>query len=471
MRTGDGSPVEVVQAGLAALNAVDPVDLPDTQVHDEILALLSCVNQLAAAVATRIGTFDARELSQADALRTTRTWLVGFGRMSQGAATGWLNRARLLRALPALAAAAKAGTVSSEHLANVRLLAERVGLAAVREVDEVLAEAAASLSLAHMQRACERVAAHLDPDGKPPDPDEDLQRREVTFSRMVSMLYLRGRLDPEGGAALMTAVDALMRPPAPGDERTAAQRRADALVELARGAIAGGGLPTVGGVRPHLGILITPQTLLGAAAGADHSEDRHHDGGEDAMSKDSASASGTRAGDGQRCADPLARAGIRPLPERPWLNWIGQVQAELAQRLACDAIVWRVVLDPATGLPLDVGREHRIVPAWIRKAVHARDRTCRWPGCDVPAEWTDCHHDVPWYVGGTTDVKRLISLCRWHHGLVHEGRWRLELDRATGEVSVIRPDGAPYELGPSRPWTTPSRQGPSSTGPPSSEAA
>src|SRR4029453_16253118 len=84
-----------------------------------------------------------------------------------------------------------------------------------------------------------------------------------TFSRLGSMLYLRGRLDPEGGAALMTAVDALMRPPAPGDERTAAQRRADALIELARGAIAGGGLPTVGGIRPHLGILITPQTLLG----------------------------------------------------------------------------------------------------------------------------------------------------------------------------------------------------------------
>jgi len=313
------------------------------------------------------------------------------------------------------------------------------------------------------------------------------------------MLYLRGRLDPEGGAALMTAVDALMRPPAPGDERTSAQRRADALIELARGAIAGGGLPTVGGVRPHLGILITPQTLLGAAAGADHGRDSHHgesqpgrqngggrpgvdadrgrDSGADSGADsgrdggDGVNGHGAGVGDGPRCVDPLEGAGIPPLPERPWLNWIGDVSAELAQRLACDAIVWRVVLDPATGLPLDVGREYRIVPAWIRKAVHARDRMCRWPGCDVPADWTDCHHDVPWYLGGTTDVKHLISLCRWHHGLVHEGRWKLTLDHATGEVSVIRPDGTPYELGPSQPWTTPSRQGPSETGPPSSRAA
>jgi len=450
--TGDGSAVGLVQAGLAALNAAEVLDLPDAQVRAEVVALLACASQLSAALAERIGSFDARDLAQADGLRTTRTWLTGFGRMSQGAATGHLNRARLLRALPALAAAAGAGDVSAEHLGKVGQLAERVGLAALRDVDAVLARSAATLSVAHLQRACERVAAHLDPDGAPPDPDQDRQRREVTLSRLGSMLYLRGRLDAEGGAALMTAVDALMRPPAAGDERTAAQRRADALVELARGAIAGGGLPTVGGVRPHLGLLITPQTLLGSAG--------NHDGDDGAQ--DLPAAASDESGRG----DPLTEAGIPPLPERPWLNWIGAVQAELAQRLACDAIVWRIVLDPATGLPLDVGREHRIVPPWIRKAVHARDRTCRWPGCDAPAEWTDVHHEVPWYLGGTTDIEHLISLCRWHHGLVHEGQWKLTLDHTTGQVHITRPDGTPYELGPSQPWTTPSHQGPQPSGPP-----
>src|SRR5690606_13498244 len=56
--------------------------------------------------------------------------------------------------------------------------------------------------------------------------------------------------------------DALMRPPAPGDQRTAAQRRADAMVDLARGALAHGTLPEVGGERPHIGILITPEILF-----------------------------------------------------------------------------------------------------------------------------------------------------------------------------------------------------------------
>ena len=75
------------------------------------------------------------------------------------------------------------------------------------------------------------------------------------------MTYLRGRLDPEGAAALQTALDALMRPPGPDDLRTPAQRRADAAGELARLALNQASLPSVGGVRPHVGILITPTML------------------------------------------------------------------------------------------------------------------------------------------------------------------------------------------------------------------
>jgi hypothetical protein len=164
--------------------------------------------------------------------------------------------------------------------------------------------------------------------------------------------------------------------------------------------------------------------------------------------------------------DPLSQTGLPPGRDRPWLNWVGEVPTELAQRLACDGIVWRVVLDQRTGLPLDVGRKHRLVPWWIRKALWARDRGCRWPGCDIPAEWADAHHIVPWWTGGITAIEQLVTLCRFHHGLVHEGRWRLSLDRATGDVWITRPDNTPYELGPSRPWTTPSHQGPRTSGQP-----
>jgi hypothetical protein len=150
--------------------------------------------------------------------------------------------------------------------------------------------------------------------------------------------------------------------------------------------------------------------------------------------------------------DPLTEAGIPPLPDPPWLQWIGDIAPEVAQRIACDCDVWRIILDPATGLPLDLGRTHRIVPHWLRKALHARDRTCRWPSCDVPAAWTDAHHaELPWYYGGQTNIDELLSLCRHHHVLAHEGKWAIRLDHTTGEVHVTRPDGTPYELGPSQP--------------------
>ena len=46
---------------------------------------------------------------------------------------------------------------------------------------------------------------------------------------------------------------------------------------------------------------------------------------------------------------------------------------------------------------------------------------------------------------------------RYHHGLVHydrpnNERWHIILNRTTGDVTVHRPGGEPYELGPSQPY-------------------
>src|SRR5512144_854168 len=245
--THGGSSLALLQTGLAGLDDADANDLTDAAVRAEVTALLIAVNQLTAVLSARVGVFDARDLATADGFKTTRSWLVAFGRMTQGAATGWLHRARMLRELPALAAAAGRGEVSAEHLAKVYALVHRVGLAEVAAVDGVLAELASTAHPAETQKLCERIAAHLDPDGAPPDPVKDFERREITFSRLGSMLYLKGRLDAEGGATLMTMVDAWMRPPGPSDTRTAAQRRADALVDIARDVLNRGDAPTVGG--------------------------------------------------------------------------------------------------------------------------------------------------------------------------------------------------------------------------------
>ena len=154
----------------------------------------------------------------------------------------------------------------------------------------------------------------------------------------------------------------------------------------------------------------------------------------------------------------MAAAGVPDRPEPARLDWFGDLHPAIARRVACDCEVWRCVLDPATGLPLEVGRTHRLVPHWIRKALHARDQGCRFPGCSAPVAWTDAHHWKAWYDGGETNIDNLLSLCRYHHVLVHEGQWTLTWDHTTGAVYAHRPDGTPYELGPSLPHISPTRR-------------
>jgi Domain of unknown function (DUF222) len=77
------------------------------------------------------------------------------------------------------------------------------------------------------------------------------------------LVRLEGVLDAEGGATLKTALGALMPPPKKDDDRTAGQRRADALVDLARGPLDGRRLGHVGGHQPHLVITASAETLAG----------------------------------------------------------------------------------------------------------------------------------------------------------------------------------------------------------------
>ena len=221
------------------------------------------------------------------------------------------------------------------------------------------------------------------------------------------MTHVKARLDAEGGAAFQAVLDAIMRPPAKDDPRHAGQRRADAMIDLCRATLAGGELSTVHGVRPQIGLLLTPEQLTGLTAGT--ASGAASTGG----AFDHALAAATNplarvAGPLAAPADALAAAGVPPV-DKPWLDWVGPVSPATARRIACDAEFFRIVLDPRNGLPLDVGSAYRIVPPWIRKAVLARDRTCRWPGCDAPRAWLDIHHVMPWAIYHRTTVDECLA--------------------------------------------------------------
>jgi hypothetical protein len=88
--------------------------------------------------------------------------------------------------------------------------------------------------------------------------------------------------------------------------------------------------------------------------------------------------------------------------------------AETARRLACDS-----------ALVGDDGRKRRTVSAPLRRVLTARDRGCRFPGCER-TRFVDAHHVEHWSRGGETTLDNLLSLCRRHHRLVHEGGYSVE---------------------------------------------
>jgi hypothetical protein len=107
------------------------------------------------------------------------------------------------------------------------------------------------------------------------------------------------------------------------------------------------------------------------------------------------------------------------------------------RRLCCDGALVAIV-EEANGDALDVGRKTRAIPSAMRRALDARDRGCRFPGCDN-TRFVDAHHIHHWVHGGETKLDNLVLLCRRHHRAVHEDGFRVE--READCIRFLRPNG------------------------------
>ena len=131
-----------------------------------------------------------------------------------------------------------------------------------------------------------------------------------------------------------------------------------------------------------------------------------------------------------------------------------RLHPETARRLACDAIIQRVVLD-SHGVPLDMGRATRTFTPDQYRAIMLRDGGCRMPGCDAGPQDCEAHHATThWEAGGLTDLANGLAVCRGsgHHRLIHEGGWTITGD-PNGEVTFHDPDG--NDRGATRPRNRP----------------
>jgi hypothetical protein len=137
-----------------------------------------------------------------------------------------------------------------------------------------------------------------------------------------------------------------------------------------------------------------------------------------------------------------ASAAAHDEPHRCELDGGPALALDTARRLACDATVVGLI-EGDDGEPLDIGRKSRSIPPAIARALRARDGGCRFPGCDR-ARFTEGHHVKHWADGGETKLGNLVTLCGFHHRLVHEGGYGLTATD-DGLFVFTRPDGRRVE--------------------------
>jgi hypothetical protein len=194
------------------------------------------------------------------------------------------------------------------------------------------------------------------------------------------MGVIDGLLDAEGFAEVHAAIEMLARPTTTGETRTPAQRRADALVMMARHTTTTH--PGLTGVirrrRPKVNIVIHLDDLI------------------------------------QRTGTATLFSTLDPTPS--------PLSADAARRLTCDAGIHRLITDPASNI-LDYGRRRRTVSEPLFEALALRSGHCDFPTCDIPAAFTDAHHATHWTQDGPTNPDNLVLGCWHHHHLVHEGNW------------------------------------------------
>jgi hypothetical protein len=394
-------------------------DVGDARLVDDLAALQRAVHDLELERLRRLAEVERRGLFARDGHLSAASWVAARFRVAWGEAKRDASMARSLDDMPSTRRALEAGEMS---LSAARVLAKirQVDPVAFREDEAQLVEAARIHSMGDLHRVAAYWRQEVERDRLADGDDAVRARRALRASvTFMGMVRLDGELDPETGETLLTALGAVLDADArerdDHDRRSPAQRRADALGEVCRQWLDLADRPLVGGERPHVSVLVDVGTL-----------------------------STTEADDAaRRSVIDVGRRGRPAVGVMSELGRVGPIPGELTRRLACDASVMRIVMGAASE-PLDVGRRSAIVSPAMRRAVIARDRNCRFPGCDRPPPWCDAHHVRHWADGGETSISNLLLLCRRHHRMIHARRG-FGVELVDGRPLFRRPDGTAIE--------------------------
>src|SRR6202049_2080190 len=361
---------------LDLLGAEDLHALPAESIGDDLKGLARVGSRIDAESSRRLHHFDKNQGYAPSGALTAQAWLRWQCNLTAATASEHVQVSRQMASLPQTEVAFSQGEISFRHAALIARTAGQLGEKFDSQAETILVTAAKELDPWRLKRATLFLRHCLEPEGVLADANLAHERRYLYLSQTYDGIFrLDGQLDADGGAALQTVLDALMGPPAADDYRTAPQRRADAMVDLACRPLDGGRLPEGGGQKPHLMVTVDMATLAKA-------------------------------------------------PGAPWaeLEWAQPIPAETARRIACDCSI-TPILRGAESHQVDAGPTRRSISPAKKRALVARDKGCRFEGCDRPPAWTDGHHIKHLADGGSDELANLVLLCRRHHYRFHKEGW------------------------------------------------
>ena len=237
-------------------------DLSTYALGEDLVDIRRSIDRLEAECVRRLHRFDRAHGALADGGVSTVSWLRASCGMTAKAAAYRVHLARTLGELPATLDSARAGRASFGNVTMIAHLAEDVGVEQVRPFEHILVGAAETLDPGAMRTLTQATRLRLDPDGVLADDNRAHERRWFECEQTYGGVFvLRGELDAEGGALVKTAIDALSHGMHRGETRSASQRRADALVDLAARQLRCGDHRDVHGQRPHLTVTVSADTL------------------------------------------------------------------------------------------------------------------------------------------------------------------------------------------------------------------
>jgi Domain of unknown function (DUF222) len=477
MCTGSGSvvmPRSVAEAMRMAaavaefLNSPAAADADGSACGEVLVALAAVRDKLAAANAAFLRRFDAADAHDADAHRTSASWLATRCRMTMPAARAQVRQMRVFSSRPVLHGALAAGDLSESWARSVAEWTRELPQEMREQVDKILIAAAAAGADLRDLATIAGLAVEKWRQSRP-DPDRgtfDHADRYVTVGVTIGGAgVIRGDLTPELAAGLSAVLDSLGRRDGAGDLRSTGQRQHDALQEAIHLLIRARLLPDRAGADTQAVVHVPLGDLrqLPGAAGL-----------EDEWLRARLGQAGPGYLDGKDAEVAACDALTVPVVTgRPDLAVIDQIialaraagdpallspGAQMAHRYAIARLAIDFVSGPGgiaaalrTGLlqppfatpslPLDIGWSESI-PGHLRRAVQLRAAGhCEWPGCRRPAARCDVHHIIHKKDGGPTALWNLALFCEFHHETcIHRWGWQVIL-HPDGTMEARSPDG------------------------------